>query len=302
QEIEKKIKIGIFEIQETYNVNETPIILELRADLASKVGMLYSDLEDFSEAQRYFQLALVGYGQLELTQKVAAIKGTLGALYLNNGDHLMALKFYEDAYEFWKNTNFLNERIVCLQNLGLIHLKLEDSIKASDFIFEAMKKSISLQDETQFAISIDILLRYYEEKDRYDMLLELKKKALEFWRSLDITERIFKTLIDIGVISQILNENKVALSNFKNAFNLAYSLNQLEQMFLAQGFIAEVYVKLKDIEKAKHTYMQAYKLAVFINTNSDFKQHMIEMEISLLTLGVDREVLEIEAQKVLKES
>jgi tetratricopeptide (TPR) repeat protein len=100
----------------------------------------------------------------------------------------------------------------------------------------------------------------------------------------------------------VLNEFKEALSYFKNAFNLAYSLNQLEQMFLAQGFIAEVYVKLKEIEKAKHTYMQAYKLAVFININSDFKQHVMEMEISLLTLGVEREDLEIEAQKAIKES
>ena len=301
EEIKDKIKNGIDEIKKTYKVKESSPILELRADLASNVGILYSNLDEYSESRRYLQLALVGYEKLNLIQKVAAIKGSLGSLYLNDGQLQMAQKFYEDAYEFWKSTNFLNERIVCLQNLGLIHIKREELPKASDYLFEAMKKSISLHDEYQFAASIDILLNYYEQKNRYDMLLELKKKALEFWQSLNLIPRILKTLIDLGVISQILDENSKALNYFKTAFNIAYQGNNLEKMFLSQGFIAESYLKLKNIDKARNIYLQAYKLANIINQTTEFQQHVDEMEVSLLALGMEKDGIEAEAQKVLKE-
>lgn len=302
EEIKKKIQIGKEELEKTYKSKNTELIQELRADLASNLGILYEKLDEFDQAKHYLQLALVEYGQLDLKQKIAAVKGSLGALYLKNTEYRMALKFYEDSYDFWKNTNFLNERIICLQNLGIIHLKMDDEDQASEYIFEALKKAIKLQDETQFAFTIDILINHYEKQQRFDIIYELKKKALEFWEKTNIPDRLFKTLIDLGVLCQILEDFQQALTYFKKGFNVAYNLNNLEKMFIAQGFIAEVYINLKEIEKGKHTYIQAFKLAVYINTYKDFQQHIDEMRSSLLVLGIDKEIIDQEEQIALKEA
>ncbi len=300
--IERKIKIGQEELQKTYKVEENPMILELRADLSSNIGINYSKLNNFEQAKHFLQLALVEYGKLKLKQKMAAIQGSLGSLYLVHEDFKFALKFYEDSYDFWKTTNFLNERITCLQNLGYIHLKLNDEVRASDYIFEALKKAIALKDELQFATSIEVLLNYYEKKERYDLLLELKKKAYDFWKSLGLNEREWKTLIDLGVICQILKNFTEALVYFKKAFNVAYNIGNLEKMFHAQGFIAECQIKLKEIDKGKHIYLQAFKLAVYINVTQDFQQHVDEMRASLLILGVDPNLIQKEQEEALKEA
>jgi tetratricopeptide (TPR) repeat protein len=132
------------------------------------------------------------------------------------------------------------------------------------------------------------------------MLLELKKKALEFWESLKLPDRQYKTLIDLGVISQITENFTEALVFFKRAFNIAYTMNDLERMYFSQGFIGECLLKQKEIEKANFTYLQAFKLAVFINSTNDFKDEVIKMRLILQSLGNSKELIMEEEQKALQ--
>ncbi|MHA1584252.1 MAG: tetratricopeptide repeat protein [Promethearchaeota archaeon] len=302
EEIDKNIEKGIKFINKSYKFPDTPQNLQDRAEIASNVGFFYTKKDNYEGAQKYFQLALREYDKLKDDQKVAATKGALGSLYIHNEKYLVALSYMEESYNYWKTTNFLNERIACLQNLGIINLKLKEEVKASEFILEALKKSIQLQDEDQFATSIQILLNYYEPLDRYDMLLELKKKALEFWVKMNLLERQFKTLIDVGVLSQVLEDFSQAVVYFKKAFNIGYQNGNLEKMYLAQGFLAETFLKLEEIEKAKHTYLQTYKLAVYINTIKDFKEQVQTMKTTLLVLGFNLEEIIAEGEKAQKEA
>ena len=69
-------------------------------------------------------------------------------------------------------------------------------------------------------------------------------------------------------------------------------------MYLAQGFLAECFLNLKNIEKAKYTYLQAFKIAIYINITENFIDQVDSMRISLLALGVPKEKLVEECQKI----
>ncbi|WP_371802119.1 tetratricopeptide repeat protein [Candidatus Lokiarchaeum ossiferum] len=301
-DIQKAIQEGIIELKKTYEKEENIKVIEERATIASSLGVLLWKDNQSQDAKKYFLLALGEYEKLNDDFKIATTQGTLGSLFLELGEYALSQKYNEDAYEYWKGTNFLNERIACLQNLGIILLRNQDELKASEYILEGLRMAISLQDENQFAITIQILLEHYEKLKRFDMLLELKKKALEFWTQMDLPQRKFKTLIDLGVISQLMEDFSAAITFFKPAFNIGYHAGDLEKMFLAEGFLAETYLKLRETEKAKNTYLQAFKLAVYINVEKDYKQHVEAMRLALLSLGYTIEELVKEGQKALEEA
>ncbi len=295
--ISKLIKI----LKKTYEKEETTEIIEERATLCSNLAVLYTKKESLEDSQKFFLESIQGYEKLNDDFKLASTKGALSSLYIQMGKYSLAKHYAEEAYLYWEKSMHLNERLACLQNLGIILLKLNEEAEASDYVLEAIKMAIQLQDEDQFAQSIHILLNYFENKKRYDMLLELKKKALEFWEQMNLEERQFKTLIDLGVISQILEGFEDAVIYFKKAFNIGYKSGNLEQMYLAEGFIAESYLNKKDIEKAKYTYLQAFKLAVFLNMNGKHQNDVNLMRMALLSLGFTVEELLKEADDALKE-
>ncbi|QEE15027.1 tetratricopeptide repeat protein [Promethearchaeum syntrophicum] len=297
-DISKLIK----DFNKTFEKKETDIIIEKRARICSNLAVLYWKKENLEDSKKFFLEAIQEYDKLKDEFKLASTKGALGSLYIQKGKFELAKIYTEEAYEYWTNSMHLNERLACLQNLAIINLRLNEEVKASDYVLEAMKMAMQLQDEDLFAQSIHILLNYYENKKRYDMLLELKIKALEFWTQLNLEERQFKTLIDLGVLSQVLEGFDDAIKYFKKAFNIGYNSSNIEKMYLAEGFLAESFLNKKDIEKAKYTYLQAFKLAVFLNLDGKHQNDVNLMRIALLSLGFTTETLIKEAEDALKEA
>jgi len=289
-------------LKKTFEKEETLKIIEERANLCSNLAVLYWKKENLEDSKKFFLESIQEYEKLNDDFKLASTKGALGSLYIQMGKYELAKHYTEEAYQYWMKSMHLNERLACLQNLGVILLKLNEEVKASDYVLEAMKMAMQLQDEDQFVHSIQILLNHFEDKKRYDMVLELKKKALEFWESMKLDERQFKTLIDLGVLSQILDGIEDSIKYFKKAFNIGYQLGDIEKMFLAEGFLAESFLNKKDIEKAKYTYLQAFKLAVFLNVDGKHQDDVNSMHLALLSLGYTPEELLKEAENAKKEA
>jgi adenylate cyclase len=303
--IDKKIEENSKLLESLSTLEETIVTRGKKADLLAKIGYLYTEKDNLKDAQIFFEKSLNEYKILKEPEKLASIHGALGSLYLQTGDYLLAKEYFELSYNFWKSKTFLNEKIVCLQNLGIVDIRLGDLINGSEHIFDALKMSAQLQDENQFAYTIQILLNYYEERQNYDMLLELKLKALEFWEKLELKDKQFKTLIDLGVISQLLENYSNSLVHFKKAFNIGYTAGDTEKMYLAQGFVGESYFKLKKIDEAKKAYFSTLKIGLYLNQIKDFSKNLEQMRAVLLILGVQQAEIEhfeeISIQEIEKE-
>lgn len=278
--------------------------LQGKAGLYAEIGILYLKKNVFQKSRDYLMAALRDFIKLEDKIAIASTQGSIGSLYLTAGDYLTAKQYYSDAYQFWQDAPHLNERIATLNSLGICELNLGNEQEGVDRVLKAMSIAAKLHADADFLFSIEILLRYYEEKKNYDVLRELKYKALEYWSKEDrFIVRKFKTLIDIGVLSQILDEFQEALRAFKQAFNIALDLGDFQRAYLAQGFIAETYVSLEEIEKAKETYLSAYKIAMLIDLDSDLDStnESEQMKIALMALGVPMDVIEKKKVEALEE-
>ncbi len=292
----KKINDLLDAYEKLRNKTRTEQVIENIARVAASLATLYWKENLTQDARKYFVIALENYKEIDDKFHVASVRGALGSMYISIEDYDAALHYTEKAFSYWAQKSFLNERLLCLQNLGIIYKNLNNINKAADYVLKALQLAIKLRDENEFAKSIQILLEYYEINEDYQMLRELKLKALEFWRSMKLKARQFKTLIDLGVLDQTLELPERAIDGFKAAFNLAYHLGDLEKMYLAQGFIGEVYFDQRKIKKAKKVYKEVFKLAVYIahlrtKKNGNFQSKDFERinrsKLVLLSLGLD---------------
>jgi tetratricopeptide (TPR) repeat protein len=283
----------------TYEQAETEEILEIRGDLGAELGLLYWKKEDFPEARKYFQLALGAYSKIHDDFHIASVQGALGSLEIEQQQYIKALQYLEPALHYWEQNPQIQERIVCLQNLAITSLRLERESLGVDYCIKAMELASHIPNEQLFAESAQILLEYYEQRQKFDIIRTIKQKALELWTKLDNKIRQFKTLIDIGVLSQMLEDFPAALGAFKRAYNVGFDLHDSQRMYLAEGFIGEVYFKQKEIEKAKEAYLRAFMLAVYLQNAEEIEK----IRAVLLTLGMEQRDIqekEKEAKKAIQ--
>ena len=293
-ERKKQHEANLERLTRLMNAEETPQNLELKARLTSEMAVFYHDQENLDEARQYFLLALEFAKKLPELNKIAALQGALASLLIQFGEFPAAQTYANDAYDYWKKTTQLDERIACLQNLGIIALNLSDEVQAVDHILKALNMAMQLDDEDLFAKTIQILLVHYESSKNYEMLFETKVKAFEFWHAKQLPEREFKTLIDLGVISQMMERLTDAEKYFKSAYNTGYNMGDSFRMLLAQQCIGETYFRQRDIPLAIKTYSEALKLVLHLQEETGenaFENEANKIRAVLLTLGVSHEEL-----------
>ncbi len=275
-----------------------------RANLYAELGILYVRKNNTAKARDYLMAALRDFIKLDDKVAIASTKSSIGSMYLNNGDYITAKSFFTEAYSFWHDAPYLNERIAALNSLGICELNLGNEEAGVEKVLKAISIAAKLRDDAEFLFSIEILLRYFEEKKDYDVLRELKYKALEYWsQDSKFILRSYKTLIDIGVLSQILEDYPTAMKHFKEAFNISLEIGDFKRAYLAQGFIAETYVSLKEIDKAKETYLNAYMIALLIDleSNKEDTEEAEQMKAALIMLGVSPEIIHEKKKEALEE-
>jgi len=299
-----QVLADLSKLQSQIEDSENLDYIRKRANLYAELGILYSQVNNINKARDYLMAALRDFIKLDDKVAIASTKSSIGSIYLTNGDYITAKSFFSEAYSFWNEAPYLNERIAALNSLGICELNLGNEDSGVEKVLKAISIAAKLRDDAEFLFSIEILLRYFEEKKNYDVLRELKYKALEYWsQDSKFILRKYKTLIDIGVLSQILDDYTTALKNFKEAFNISLEIGDFKRAYLAQGFIAETFVSLKEIEKAKETYLNAYMIALLIDleSNKEDTEEAEQMKAALIMLGVSPEIIHEKKKEALEE-
>lgn len=272
-----------------------------KANLLVELGLLYLRDTQISKARDHLMMAFRLFRELNDEKGMASVNGALGSLYLAHNDHYTAKEYFERAYAYWGKSNYLNEKIVCLRSLGLTHLQLNEEEEGVTKILDSAKIAAHLDDTAEFLFSMQVLLEHYEKQQEYDVLRELKLKVLEYWeKHPEYVSRRFKTLVDLGVLSQVLEDYPAALQFFKHAFNIAFQMGDFEKTYLAQGFIGEVYVQLEKLEQAKSAYLKAFQTSILIGLEEDHHSEKVEnARLVLKTLGIPEETIK-EKEEIAK--
>jgi tetratricopeptide (TPR) repeat protein len=219
-----------------------------KAKVYNNIGNLYKEV-DYEKALDYFNRAAVIAKITHDDQLIASLNLNIGNVYYNKNSFNQALKYYTLSYEQFSKLNNKVLIVQCLQDLGAIYIKLNQTDTAKKILLEA-NEAAKAQDLNSSIANINLVLT--DMFKREGNFAEAKKYLKE------------------GLISAQLVNNDLYLYDYdKTAYELAFAEKNYEK--------AITYLhKLFDQDSV--TYNS--NLSTKFNLASKEQQHQREVELA----------------------
>lgn len=214
----------------------------------------------------------------------------LGTILVQKDDHKEALKYFEKAEMLAKNDERSLSEIY--NNLALLHLKFNDTIKAKKYLFESLGIKEKLKDSLGMASSYIILAGLSNKRNNENEFITYIEKALSIYKRYNNVEKIMTSYLSLGTIYSHKNESSKAEYYLLEAEKLGKGINYYKTKVLTYKALHVFYQKTNQWEKAYLYAVKYTKLNDSVNT--------IEKTKTIKNLEIKYKTKEI--QKAKKES
>ncbi len=259
-------------------------------DLHLTLGYLYSDIRGFSEhTLQEFLIALSLSEELGDKEKIAHINGIIASMYLARLNFSQAISYFKNTIDLLQTNKFNKEMMITKKGLGIAYMKSFQFEQGINTLTEAAEICVDIGDINNYMEIISVLNGHYREKQEWDTVIELEKKALKILTDMGENEEISQTQMNLGIAYSKLRNYSESLTHFKNAVN--YAIKAEHNLLIYHGIVlvAETYFQLRDLQHAKKEYLRALSMASFLELEDEIKK----TQMVLLTLGAtDQELNE----------
>lgn len=177
---------------------------------------------------------------------------SIGIAYGASGNYGLSLKYFLETKNTYESIGANNEALISLNNIGVIHLKLENYQEALS-IFLELDDIVKTKTSNDVTIPVNLGFIYFE-LDSLNKAEEQLLKALSFEGDIDIRAYGLSNF-KLGEIYTKQGKYQDAISAFEASIKVFDTLNnELEKVQSLVG-IGKVYFKLNDKNKAR-TFVQ----------------------------------------------
>lgn len=269
------------------------------------IGIAYKRLGKFIEAIDYQNKSFKEEKKINNKEGMASCLNAIGNIYFSHGDYPLALKHYFESLKIQEEANYKLGVANALSNIGLVFKKQGEYKKALDYSFKSLMVEKEMKNKQGVAISVanigdiyfkmndfvhakeefanaleifteikdeigvaDVYASYgllFESNERLDSALYYHQKALAIYVKNDLLE--IQSVQYFNIANCLANLGKVdeAIANCERSLKIAYQIESLENIELAEELLSQLYEKKGRHQLAlKHyrTYM-VYKDSIF---------------------------------------
>ena len=262
------------------------------AALDNLLGILYSDLNDYPKAEKFFLKAfaileaLASKNPDAFNPDLASSYNNAGVLYDDRQDYLKAEKFYLKAIAIRedlasKNPDAFNPGLaMSYNNAGALYYNLKDYPKAEEFYLKAIALYGALASKNPDAFNPDLAMSYYNAGLLYYYALKDYPNAEEFYlKAIAIREALASknpdafnpdlaiSYYNVGVLYNTLGNLSKAAQFFLKAAKLyeqLYNVSPEEYEAMLETIyntLSEIYKTLEDKENAEEFRKKYFQLS-----------------------------------------
>ncbi len=244
------------------------------------LGAYYADVKfDFKSAHQNYKTADSIYLKLD-TPKARIAHGIVthnyGVLKQQQGDYPAAIEFYTDALRIFEDTQNLTTKVKTLNNLAILYAYVFENEKAERYAREATKLAKKNKDELMVASGtlalVSILVDQKQFKEAIPLLEEMKKIADKN----NFEHHIILYHYNYGVYHAYTEENEKAISDFKQAIQLAESTSNEWEIMRAKLSLAETYLVNQQVEEAHQSALEALDKAKVLESK-DSEERLLSL-------------------------
>ena len=254
---------GAKKIQE---MNERP---ELKAEMFTTIGYLYTNLGEYENAEPLFAEAIRLLNEVhgESHPEVYKTMHAFGMYYVETGNLEKASTLISEAYEGYTKTETKPdiETVIMINNLGLIYHRLGEYHKAREFYLKALDVIPDVKEAHVQHTRILNNLGFVTEH-----LGDLKTAKTYYWQALDLKikllgERNSSVAIGLNNLGRVLlKEGELDSAGYyhNKALELRKDLYGGDHQYVAQSLnnIANVHFKKNNFEQAERNFVLALEI------------------------------------------
>jgi signal transduction histidine kinase len=233
-------------------------------DCALRMGNIYYDMANFSEAYFYFMQSLNAYEREENQLGIARMENNLGNVSHDMGRIDEAEKHYLNAYNIYRENGILTEEFGALGNIGMIHYENQQYDSALTYFQKVMDQlnPDSLKSSTEQHILSGVYnntaLTYGELGERA-LALDYFRKALGLAQRTNDLYNAGSVYVNIGSL----------YGEMKNQDSALYYLHRALRIAQQRGYRSlelEVYEELARLHAKPGSYASAYNWQIRYDT------------------------------------
>jgi signal transduction histidine kinase len=270
-------------------------------DCALKMGNLYYEVSNFSEAYFFFMQSLNAYEQEDNNLGIANMENNLGNVSHDMGRLSDAEKHYQNAYDIYRENDLATEACGALGNIGLIlyDKQLYDSalVFFNEVINQLNPDSLSspIQHQILSGIYNNTALTYNDLGDQRKAL-DYFKKALDLALKIDDQLTAGSVYVNLGALFGEMRDPDSALYYLHRALRIAKNRG-------SRSLELDAYDELAQLHAGSGNYASAYNWQLRYDTlyKQVFNEEQSE-QISRLRAMYEQEISENEILQLQSES
>ncbi|MEC4817463.1 MAG: CHAT domain-containing protein, partial [Scytonema sp. PMC 1069.18] len=232
----------------------------------NNIGLVYSQLGQYSKALTFYQKALL----IRRENKDKAGEGTtlhnIGFAYNQMKNHKQALNFYQQALAIFREIGSQPKIGNTLNNIGLTYHELGQDIQALEFLEQALTTLQQVGERSLIGRTLDSMGTVYKDLGKYEQALGCYQQALAISREIGDRPGERETLSNIGHLFALQKKSELAIIFYKQSVNVTEairselrSLPQEQQQSYAET-ITDTYRHLADLLLQQDRVLEAQQV------------------------------------------
>jgi len=283
------------------NLSNTHNFPRKKANILTNIGLVNQKLGNHSIALNNLKLAFKLYQEISpLSHDMAVNLINIGSTYVENNDLENAKQYFNKAFNLGQQLDDLQIEVSALNNLGYIHLELQEHRQALTKFVTALELNKSQQLKTQYIESLDGVGKTCTKQKNYKRAFEVQSKALKIATELNLVEPQIQALESLSQNYIALNNSEKAVPYLVKALEYAQKLQYRKKIFELHQLLATAYENLEKPVLAlfHYKYFHEIEKQVF-NEKSDEAIHRLTVKFDLER--AERNAHEYHSQKLIAE-
>ncbi len=247
--------------------NELKNIINLKGHIYSNIGFYYENEGNLIVALKYYDTSLIAFNKINYTVGIISTYIALGALNANIQKFNIALNYYEKAFNLSKKINNQDYEAEILNNIGTVYSTEGMTIKALEYYTRSLKLAESINNLEGISYSNLNIAGCYSVQKDYVKALECLNKSCMIYEKTNNKYGISSALNKIGNIYAIQSKYAVAEDFFNKSLKISEQIGNKEMISTLYQNIASLSIMKGDTIKYNNYIEKSIPL---LKQNGDF--------------------------------
>lgn len=247
----------VFQILDSLGTNDP----DSRIKLLKYAGSSYVFETDYSEAIKYYNMALSIAEEINLYIEIANINNNLGVIYNEIGDYKTAYIYFIEALNNYDLAKNQDKKIGTFNNIGLVYLYLKNYDKALTYFDKVLDSTIQPKDTVLIVSVLNNIALCYSSENKSENALEYLDRAIKLSEKINNKYGLCISYQLMGNIFQTLNQTEKAFDAYSVSMDIAREQNWSYQLAVSRIGIARVLLNQDNVDEALKVAYDVFDMA-----------------------------------------